>query len=78
MPGPQDRASAHLDELEVDRVIALPGLHGPRIPGSTQDTDGFIPVNHASRMRDSTDIWAAGDAIAYPIAFGGLATNRPT
>jgi sulfide:quinone oxidoreductase len=65
-----------VDALQVDRVIALPGLQGPRIPGSTQDKDGFIPVNYVSRMRDSTDIWAAGDAIAYPIKFGGLATQQ--
>jgi sulfide:quinone oxidoreductase len=62
--------------LEVDRVIALPGMEGPRIPGTTQNDAGFILVGHNGQMRDSDCVWAAGDAIAYPVKFGGLAGQQ--
>jgi sulfide:quinone oxidoreductase len=62
--------------LEVDRVVALPGIVGPAIPGTTQDAAGFILVGQHGQMRGSEAVWAAGDAIAYPVKFGGLATQQ--
>lgn len=62
--------------FEADRVVALPGVEGPRIPGTTQNDAGFIRVDHNGRMRDSDFVWAAGDAIAYPVKFGGLASQQ--
>jgi sulfide:quinone oxidoreductase len=62
--------------LEVDRVIALPGVEGPRIPGTTQNDAGFILVGANGQMGDSDCVWAAGDAIAYPVKFGGLASQQ--
>ncbi|HZE05023.1 MAG TPA: FAD-dependent oxidoreductase [Solirubrobacteraceae bacterium] len=62
--------------LAVDRVVALPAVEGPRIPGTAQDVAGFIEVEHAGRMRGCDRIWAAGDAVAYPVKFGGLATQQ--
>lgn len=62
--------------VTVDRVIALPAIRGPAIPGTTQNAQGFILVDREGRMRDADDVWAAGDAIAYPVKFGGLATQQ--
>ncbi|MGZ4245079.1 MAG: FAD-dependent oxidoreductase [Solirubrobacteraceae bacterium] len=62
--------------IEVDRVVALPAVRGPDIPGTTRTSDGFIKVDRAGRMQDSDAVWAAGDAIAYPVKFGGLATQE--
>ena len=62
--------------LEVDRVVALPGVDGPRIPGTTHNDAGFVLVDANGRMRDSEWVWAAGDAIAYPVKFGGLASQQ--
>jgi sulfide:quinone oxidoreductase len=62
--------------LAIDRVVALPGVEGPRIPGTTQNEDGFILVGPNGQMRDSDCVWAAGDAIAYPVKFGGLASQQ--
>jgi sulfide:quinone oxidoreductase len=62
--------------LEVDRVVALPGVEGPHIPGTTQSDEGFILVGPNGQMRDSDCVWAAGDAIAYPVKFGGLASQQ--
>lgn len=64
------------DRLEVDRLIALPGVVGPAIPGTRHDEAGFIEVGAGWRMRDSQDVWAAGDAVAYPVKFGGLAAQQ--
>ncbi len=62
--------------LEVDRVVALPGVEGPRIPGTTQDEDGFVRVDRYGKMLDADSVWAAGDAVAYPVKFGGLAAQQ--
>lgn len=62
--------------LAVDRVIALPGIHGHAIPGTTQNPAGFILVGPHGQMRGSDCVWAAGDSIAYPVKFGGLATQQ--
>jgi len=62
--------------IEVDRVVALPAVDGPDIPGTTRNEHGFIRVGRAGRMLDSDGVWAAGDAIAYPVKFGGLATQQ--
>jgi sulfide:quinone oxidoreductase len=62
--------------LDVDRAVALPGVEGPRIPGTTQNDAGFILVAANGQMRDSDCVWAAGDAIAYPVKFGGLASQQ--
>jgi sulfide:quinone oxidoreductase len=62
--------------LDVDRVVALPRLCGRRIPGIPADGDGFVEVDEHCRVRGVPGIWAAGDGIAFPIKFGGLATEQ--
>jgi sulfide:quinone oxidoreductase len=62
--------------LGVDRVVALPGVDGPRIPGTTHNDAGFILVDPHGSMRGADAVWAAGDAIAYPVKFGGLASQQ--
>jgi sulfide:quinone oxidoreductase len=62
--------------LEVDRVVALPALHGRRIDGVPADSDGFVEVDEHCRVRGLDHVWAAGDGIAFPIKFGGLAAEQ--
>ena len=62
--------------LQVDRVVALPELRGPRVSGLPQDERGFIPVEHACRVRDHDAVFAIGDACDFPIKQGGLATQQ--
>jgi sulfide:quinone oxidoreductase len=62
--------------LQADRVVTLPTLTGPQITGLPVDADGFIPVNAHGSVRGAYDVYAAGDAIAYPIKHGGLATQQ--
>jgi len=60
--------------LESQRVIALPRAVAPGIGGLPVDERGFIRVDEHGRVAD--DVWAAGDAIAYPIKQGGLAAQQ--
>ena len=62
--------------LAADRVVTLPTLTGPRITGLPVDAEGFIPVDAHGAVRGAYDVYAAGDAIAYPIKHGGLATQQ--
>ena len=63
-------------KLGVDRVVALPGVDGPRVSGTTHNDAGFILVGPQGRMHGADSVWAAGDAIAYPVKFGGLASQQ--
>lgn len=60
----------------ADRVVALPRLAGVPIPGLPHDADGFIPVDSSGRVRGCDDIYAAGDATAFPVKQGGLAAQQ--
>jgi sulfide:quinone oxidoreductase len=62
--------------LETDRVVALPRLEGPRLAGVLHDTSGFIPTDAHGQVGDEIDVWAAGDATAFPLKQGGVATQQ--
>ncbi len=63
-------------EVYVDRVITLPELNGPRLPGLPHDRRGFIPVDQHGRVRGLDDVYAAGDITAFPLKQGGLAAQQ--
>jgi len=63
--------------LNVDRVIALPELHRPGVRGIPLGEHGFIPVDQHGHLRDvNGPIYAAGDAIDFPIKHGGLGAQQ--
>jgi sulfide:quinone oxidoreductase len=62
--------------LEVDRVVALPELYGPGVPGLPEAPDGFIPVDAHCEVRGVEGIYAAGDATDFPIKQGGIAAQQ--
>jgi sulfide:quinone oxidoreductase len=62
--------------IDVDRVVCLPLLDGPRTPGVPGDADGFIPVDAAGRVPGMRDVHAIGDATSFPIKQGGLACQQ--
>ena len=62
--------------LEVDRIVALPLLDGPRVDGVPCDARGFIPVDDFGRVTGAPDVYAAGDATNQPIKQGGLACQQ--
>jgi len=62
--------------LQVDRVIALPELYGPSIRGIPLGDHGFIRVNPHGHVPEVGPIYAAGDAIDFPIKHGGLGSQE--
>jgi sulfide:quinone oxidoreductase len=63
-------------EITVQRVVALPLLEGPRVPGVPRDKDGFIPIDDHARVVGVEDVYAAGDGTTFPIKQGGIATQQ--
>jgi sulfide:quinone oxidoreductase len=63
-------------EVYVDRVITLPQLEGPSLPGLPHDKHGFIPVDSHGRVSGLDDVYAAGDATTFPLKQGGLAAQQ--
>jgi sulfide:quinone oxidoreductase len=61
----------------ADYLVTLPVLRGPAIAGvpATQD-QGFIPVDEYGRVDGLADVYAAGDAIDFPVKQGGLAAQQ--
>jgi sulfide:quinone oxidoreductase len=64
------------DSIPADAVVALPRISGPAIAGLPCDADGFIPVDAHGAVRGLSDVFAAGDATAFPLKQGGLATQQ--
>ena len=62
--------------IEVDRVLALPGLHGHEIAGIPADADGFIETDEHCRVRGVDGIWAAGDITSFAVKSGGFSTEQ--
>lgn len=63
-------------ELYVDRVITLPILEGPSLPGLPSDAHGFIKVDAHGRVPGLEHVYAAGDATTFPLKQGGLAAQQ--
>jgi sulfide:quinone oxidoreductase len=62
--------------LQVDRAVALPELYGPSIRGIPLGEHGFIPVDPYGQVPDVGPIYAAGDATAFAIKHGGIASQQ--
>lgn len=64
------------DPISADRVVALPRLEGPRVPGIPHDLAGFISTDSHGLVRGLFDVYAAGDATAFPVKQGGVAAQQ--
>lgn len=62
--------------LTADRVVALPRLCGPAIGGVPSDGAGFVRVDDGWRVPGLEDVWAIGDATAFPVKEAGLAAQQ--
>jgi sulfide:quinone oxidoreductase len=63
-------------EVPADRVVALPRLHGARIDGIAQTSEGFIPVDEHCEALGAERVFAAGDITSFPIKQGGIAAQQ--
>jgi sulfide:quinone oxidoreductase len=64
------------DAVEAERVVALPRLVGPKLPGLPQDPNGFIPTDRFGRVIGIEHVYAAGDVTTFAVKQGGLATQQ--
>ncbi len=62
--------------LDVERVFAVPRVLGPAIKGVPGDEEGFVLADDHALVEGCERTWAAGDGVASPIKFGGLATHQ--
>jgi sulfide:quinone oxidoreductase len=62
--------------LSVDRIVALPELFGPDIRGVELGEHGFIPVDPYQQVPDAGPVYAAGDAVQFPVKHGGLGAQQ--
>jgi sulfide:quinone oxidoreductase len=62
--------------IAADRVVSLPRLRGPFLPGVAHDPDGFIPTDLHGLVAGEGDVYAAGDATTCPVKQGGVATQQ--
>ena len=56
--------------------MALPRAVGRALPGVAHDTRGFIRCDGHGKIYGASTVWAAGDAIAFPVKQGGLAAQQ--
>jgi sulfide:quinone oxidoreductase len=62
--------------VRADRIVSLPRLAGPRVPGLPCDRDGFLLAGRDGAVPGCPGVRAAGDGAASPIKQGGLAAQQ--
>lgn len=63
-------------KLGADRVVALPSLDVPPIPGIPQGPKGFIDTDCYMCAAELPRVYAAGDATWFPVKQGGIAAQQ--
>jgi sulfide:quinone oxidoreductase len=62
--------------LRFDRMVAVPSLVGSAITGLPADADGFLPITSLCEVIGIDRVYAAGDATAFPVKYGGIAAQQ--
>lgn len=64
------------EDIQADRVVAMPRLGGTQIPGIPTDANHLIRTDTHARVEGLDDVYAAGDTTAFPVKQGGIATQQ--
>ena len=62
--------------LQAKRIVALPELYGPSVRGVPASEHGFLRVDQHCQVLDAGPVFAAGDAVDFPIKHGGLSSQQ--
>ena len=62
--------------LEAQTLVALPRAVPRGVGGLKVDDRGFIRTDPHGKVAGTSAVWAAGDAISYPVKQGGLAAQQ--
>jgi sulfide:quinone oxidoreductase len=63
-------------EIAADAVVAMPRLRGRAVEGLPQDDHGFVATDEYGRVKDMSDVYAAGDLTQATIKQGGVAAQQ--
>jgi sulfide:quinone oxidoreductase len=64
-------------ELRFDRIVSMPELRGPSVPGLPgRSFGGIIPVDVHCKVPGVERVYAAGDATDFAIKHGGIAAQQ--
>jgi sulfide:quinone oxidoreductase len=63
-------------EAAADRVVSLPSLRGPAVPGLPSDSLGFVRTDADARVEGLDEVFAIGDAGTFPLKQGGIACQQ--
>lgn len=74
--GGQAHVSPSGELMPVGRMVTVPRLRGPNIPGLTSTEDGFIRIDEHCRVRGTENVFAAGDGTIFPVKQGGVAAQQ--
>ncbi len=70
-------AHAAVGQPSSDYVVTLPLLSGPELAGVPRtEPHEFIPVDEYGRVPGLRGVYAAGDAVDFPVKQGGLAAQQ--
>jgi sulfide:quinone oxidoreductase len=64
------------ERLESCRIVALPQLVGPSIPGLPSTPEGFLVTDAFGAVRNAPGVYAVGDVADWPVKQGGLAAQQ--
>lgn len=68
---------AAIGQPASDYVVTLPLLSGPGLAGvPASEPHGLIPVDEHGRVPGLRDVYAAGDAVDFPVKQGGIAAQQ--
>jgi sulfide:quinone oxidoreductase len=62
--------------IDAERVVALPRAAARGVVGLPVDSLGFILTDPHGKVAGTRTVWAAGDAISFPVKQGGLAAQQ--
>jgi sulfide:quinone oxidoreductase len=62
--------------IDAERVVALPRAAARPVGGLPVDSLGFILTDPYGKVVGTQAVWAAGDAISFPVKQGGLAAQQ--
>jgi sulfide:quinone oxidoreductase len=69
--------TAALGPSGADYVVTLPVLSGPRLAGvPASGPHEFVPVDEYGQVTGLSGVYAAGDAVDFPVKQGGLAAQQ--
>jgi len=64
-------------QLEAQRIVTLPKITGPALPGVPAGTRWFIPINERCVVPSTEGrVFAAGDATDFPVKQGGIGAQQ--